>query len=89
MQGLKLSRKWKAAFPRTRTGEDSRAEGIVMRKLERRRREKYRLKSETMEIYSEKKNEQRKMHLELKIRYGGGGREVTLERTCPRYCQER
>lgn len=55
-------------------GEDSRAEGIVMRKLERQRREKYRLKSETMEgweIYSAKKNEESKMHLQLKIRWGG------------------
>ena len=41
MHRLKLSRKWKATFPRTRAGEDNRAGGTIMRKLERhRRREK-------------------------------------------------
>lgn len=39
---------------------------------------------EGWEICSEKKNEERKMHLELKIRYGGG---ESLERTWPRYNQ--
>ena len=68
---LKLSKKWKAIFPRTRAGEVNRAGGMVVRKLERQRsRERSRLKSEAMEmqeVYFEQKNEGSKMRLELKI----------------------
>lgn len=72
MQRLKQGRKWKEIFPTTRAGEDNRAGETVIRKLERQKKGKSRLKSEAREgseRFLEQKNEESKMHLELKIQY--------------------